>query len=114
MGGDLQALAAQRSVASRSHCSMAQRHELKLICHLEFKSEMEGQHVSMRQRSTSSVARAARLSGDESKPTPSAESREELKPAIAAAEALKDLQPVEPEERGLTSEQTTVPPSRTI
>src|SRR6185295_8820785 len=46
----------------------------------------------------------------ESKPRPSPESREELKPAIAAAEALKDLQPVEPEERGLTSEQTTVPP----
>jgi hypothetical protein len=41
----------------------------------------------------------------ESKPGPSAEPREELKPAIAAAEPLKDPQPVEPEERALTSEQ---------
>jgi hypothetical protein len=47
----------------------------------------------------------------ESKPGPSAEPREELKPAIAAAEPLKDPQPVEPEERALTSEQIAVPPA---
>jgi len=51
----------------------------------------------------------------ESKPGPSPEPREELKPAIAAAEPLKDPQPVEPEERALTSEQIAVPPpSQTI
>jgi hypothetical protein len=47
----------------------------------------------------------------ESKPGPSAEPREELEPAIAAAEPLKDPQPVEPEARALTSEQTAVPPA---
>jgi hypothetical protein len=46
----------------------------------------------------------------ESKPGPSAEPREELTPAIAAAEPL-DPQPVEPEARALTSEQTAVPPA---
>ena len=51
----------------------------------------------------------------ESKPGPSPEPREELKPAIAAAEPLKDPQPVEPEARALTSEQIAVPPpSQTI
>ena len=41
----------------------------------------------------------------ESKAKPLAEPREELKPAVAGAEALKDLQPVEWEERSLPSEQ---------